>query len=406
MRSDLPMNERPFSGSRVKMRIAQVAPLFESVPPQKYGGTERVVSYLTEELVRLGHEVTLFASGDSMTNARLVPVCPRALWKDPDCREVLPYQVRLIESVFADVSRFDLLHFHCDYMHFPMLRRCPCPSVTTLHGKLHVPDLKPLFDEYAEVPLVSISMDQRRPIRDANWQATVHHGLPRNLHTFRERSDDYLVFLGRISPEKRLDRAIEIARLSGRKLKVAAKIYSEEREYFRQTIEPLLEECRSFVEFVGEVGGREKDQLLGGAHAMLFPIDWAEPFGLVMIESIACGTPVIAWREGSVPEVIDHGVTGFIVDSVEQAAEAVSQVQYLDRRVCRSVFEHRFDAARMAQDYLQVYRRVVHAGPRSSAGTAANGSTDGGAFPMRPRRRRETTVRSGSRSATVPIDFN
>ncbi len=223
------------------MRIAQVAPLYESVPPTRYGGTERVVSYLTEELVRLGHEVTLFSSGDSRTRAKLVAACPHALWRDPKCKETLPHQVRLMELVFADVSRFDLIHFHCDYLHFPLLRRCPCPSITTLHGRLHVPDLKPLFDAYPEVPLVAISDNQRRPIPGANWQATVYHGLPRHTHTFRERPEDYLVFLGRISPEKRLDRAIEIARRTGMKLKVAAKIYPEERDYFKQIIEPLLE---------------------------------------------------------------------------------------------------------------------------------------------------------------------
>jgi glycosyltransferase involved in cell wall biosynthesis len=344
------------------MRIAQVAPLCESVPPKLYGGTERVVSYLTEELVRLGHEVTLFASGDSQTRAKLVAACPHALWRDADCKDTLPHHVRLMELVFADVSRFDLIHFHCDYLHFPLLRRCPCPSVTTLHGRLHVPDLKALFSEYAEVPLVSISDDQRRPIPGANWQATVYHGLPRDLHTFREKPGDYLAFLGRISPEKRLDRAIEIARRTRMKLKVAAKIYPEERDYYKQTIEPLLHESRSFVEFIGEVGGREKDEFLGNAYAMLFPIDWPEPFGLVMIESLACGTPVIAWRNGSVPEVIQDAVTGFVVDSVRDAVEAVGRVGRLNRMTCRQVFEQRFDAARMAGDYVQVYRRLVHAG--------------------------------------------
>jgi glycosyltransferase involved in cell wall biosynthesis len=233
---------------------------------------------------------------------------------------------------------------------------------------LHIPDLKTLFAEYADVPLVSISDDQRRPLPRANWQATVYHGLPRDSHTFRQRPGEYLAFLGRISPEKRLDRAVEIARRTGRKLKVAAKIYPEERDYYQQTIEPLLHESRSFVEFVGEVGGREKDEFLGNACAMLFPIDWPEPFGLVMIEALACGTPVIAWRRGSVPEVIADGVTGFVVDSVEQAVEAVGRIELLNRRSCRNVFEERFDAARMAQNYLQVYRRLVHDGserPRS-----------------------------------------
>jgi glycosyltransferase involved in cell wall biosynthesis len=342
------------------MRIAQVAPLYESVPPQLYGGTERVVSHLTEELVRLGHEVTLFASGDSRTNAKLVAACPRALWRDADCRETLPHHIRLMELVFADVSRFDVIHFHCDYLHFPLLRRCPCASVTTLHGRLHVPDLRPLFAAYPEVPLVSISDDQRRQLPDANWQGTVYHGLPRGLHTYRERPGEYLAFLGRMSPEKRVDRAIEIARQAGMKLKIAAKIYPEERAYFDETIEPLLRESRRWVEFVGEVGGREKDEFLGNAHALLFPIDWPEPFGLVMIEAMACGTPVVGWRNGSVPEVITDGVTGFVVDSIEQAVQAVERVASLSRHACRQVFEERFDAARMARNYVEVYRRLVH----------------------------------------------
>jgi glycosyltransferase involved in cell wall biosynthesis len=344
------------------MRIAQVAPLFESVPPQLYGGTERVVSYLTEELVRQGHEVTLFASGDSRTAAKLVAACPRALWRDPSCRETLPHHVRLMELVFQDVSRFDVIHFHCDYLHLPLLRRHPCPSVTTLHGRLHVPDLVPLLHEYPQAPLVSISNDQRRPFPSANWQATVYHGLPRDLHTFRERPGDYLAFLGRLSPEKRLDRAIAIARAAGMKLKVAAKIYPEERDYFKETLEPLLQESRRWVEFLGEVGGPAKDEFLGNAHALLFPIDWPEPFGLVMIEALACGTPVIGWRNGSVPEVLDDGVTGFVVDSVEEGARAVGRVARLSRRTCRQAFEQRYDAARMARDYLEVYRGVLHSG--------------------------------------------
>jgi glycosyltransferase involved in cell wall biosynthesis len=344
------------------MRIAQVAPLYESVPPALYGGTERVVSYLTEELVELGHEVTLFASGDSQTNAKLVSACPRALWRDEGCRETLPHHVRLMELVFRDVSRFDVIHFHSDYLHFPLLRRHPCASVTTMHGRMHVPDLTPLFDEFAEVPLVSISNDQRRPIPWANWQATVYHGLPNDLYTFRERPGDYLAFLGRISPEKRLDRAIAIARRAGMKLKVAARVYNEDHAYFKQTIEPLLQESQDWVEFIGEVGGQEKDEFLGNAHALLFPIDWAEPFGLVMIEALACGTPVVAWRNGSVPEVIEDGVTGFVVNSIEEGAQAVGHIAGLSRETCRKVFEERFDACRMAADYLEVYHRLVRGG--------------------------------------------
>jgi glycosyltransferase involved in cell wall biosynthesis len=342
------------------MRIAQVAPLYECVPPKLYGGTERVVSWLTEELVRLGHEVTLFASGDSRTTAKLIAACPEALWRDNACRDTLPHHVRLLELVFEDVSRFDVIHFHCDYLHFPLLRRCSCPSVTTLHGRLHAPDLGELFAEYSEVPLVSISDDQRRPLPAANWQATVYHGLPRDLHTFRETPGEYLAFLGRISPEKRLDRAVEIARRTGMRLRVAAKIYPEERAYYERTIEPLLHESRSFVEFVGEVGGREKDEFLGNAHALLFPIDWPEPFGLVMIEALACGTPVIAWCNGSVPEIIADGRSGFVVDNIQQAVEAVRRVAWLDRRKCRQEFEERFDDARMARDYVSLYRRLAH----------------------------------------------
>jgi glycosyltransferase involved in cell wall biosynthesis len=357
------------------MRIAQVAPLCESVPPKGYGGTERVVSYLTEELVRMGHEVTLFASGDSVTSAKLVPACPRALWHEPSCREELPHHIRLMELVFADVSRFDLIHFHCDAVQYPLLRRIGCPSVTTLHGRLDLADARALFEEYHEIPLVSISDNQRLPIPSANWQGTVHHGLPRDLHTFREQPGGYLAFLGRISPEKRLDRAIEIARLSGKKLKVAARIYKGERDYVQEKIEPLLRKHSSFVEFIGEVGGREKDEFLGNAEALLFPIDWPEPFGLVMIESMACGTPVVAWRCGSVPEVIEDGVSGYIVESIEEGVDAVRRIQWLDRRLCRHAFETRFDATRMANDYLAVYRRQLHSGSHRSAKAPRNPSS-------------------------------
>jgi glycosyltransferase involved in cell wall biosynthesis len=361
------------------MRIAQVAPLYESVPPKLYGGTERVVSYLTEELVRQGHEVTLFASGDSRTRARLVPVCPKALWRDESCRETLPHHLRQLELVFRDVSRFDIIHFHGDYLHFPLLRRHPCPSVTTLHGRVHLPDLFPLLSEYAEVPLVSISYDQRRPLPEANWQATVYHGLPRDLHTFRQQPGDYLAFLGRISPEKRLDRAIAIARQAGLPLRVAAKVYPEERDYFKRTIEPLLDASREWVEFLGEVGGRKKDEFLGNARALLFPIDWSEPFGLVMIEAMACGTPVIAWRNGAVPEVMEDGVTGFVVDSIEEAVLAVGRVPSLSRPACRRIFEERFDAARMTRDYVDTYRRLV-----ASAGEPTHLGHPTPALPPRP----------------------
>ena len=341
------------------MRIAQVAPLFESVPPRLYGGTERVVSYLTEELVRQGHDVTLFASGDSITSATLVPACEHALWRDPECRETLPHHIRMMELVFREAHRFDIIHFHCDYVHFPLLRCHRTPTVTTLHGMVRRHDLEPLFHAYPEVPLVSISDDQRAPLPWANWQGTVYHGLPRGLHSFQADPGDYLLFVGRISPEKRLDRAIEIARRSGRKLKVAAKIYDEDRGYYQSAIEPLLRESQSFVEFVGEVGGRDKNELIGHAYALIFPIDWPEPFGLVMIEALACGTPVIAWRNGSVPEIIEEGNTGFIVDNIDDAVRAVGNAAQLSRAGCRASFEDRFDAASMASNYERVYHRLL-----------------------------------------------
>ena len=349
------------------MRIAQVAPLHESVPPRLYGGTERVVSYLTEELVRRGHEVTLFASGDSETAARLVPGCPRALWEDPECRETLPHQVRLVELVAREAHRFDLIHFHLDYVHFPALSRFPCPTVTTLHGNLGSADQAAFFEAFPAVPLVSISDDQRRPIPRANWRGTVYHGLPVNLHTFRAGPGSYLAFLGRISPEKGLDRAIEIARRAGMPLRVAAKIYPEERPYYEREIEPLLRSS-PWVEFVGEVGGAAKDAFLGEAHALLFPIEWAEPFGLVMIEAMACGTPVVAYRRGSVPEVMIPGTTGFVVDDVPGAVAAVARVAGLDRRACRDAFVRRFAADRMARDYEAVYRKLVGEGRPKSPG--------------------------------------
>jgi glycosyltransferase involved in cell wall biosynthesis len=359
------------------MRIAQVAPLYESVPPKLYGGTERVVSYLTEELVRMCHEVTLFASGDSETSARLVPVCERALWRDPECSETLPHHVHLIDAVFRQASRFDVIHFHCDYLHFPFLCYYSTPTVTTLHGMLRRHDLSALFAANADVPLVSISDDQRRPLPAANWQATIYHGLPRSLHTFREQAEDYLLFVGRVSPQKRLDRAIEIAVRSGRRLKVAAKIYDEDCSYHETAIAPLLEQAKSQVEFLGEVGGRAKDELIGKARALLFPIDWPEPFGLVMIEALACGTPVIAWPHGSVPEVIEEGRTGFLVETVSEAVAAVEKVGSLSREVCRRTFEQRFDASQMAAGYERLYQTLVeHRGlPLTPAHAAAGVAT-------------------------------
>jgi glycosyltransferase involved in cell wall biosynthesis len=338
------------------MRIAQVAPLYFTVPPKLYGGTERVVSYLTEELVTLGHEVTLFASGDSETRAKLIAACPRALCHMVNYGDPRAYFARMMDLVFADVSRFDVIHFHTEAIQFPLLRDQPCPNVTTLHGPI-APRWRALVDEY-NPPLVSCSDNQRLPLPDANWQATVHHGLPRDLFTFREAPGDYLAFIGRISRQKRLDRAIRIACEAGMKLKVAAEIDRED-QHFKQDIEPLLREAREWVEFVGEIGGRAKNEFLANAQALLFPIDGPEAFGLVMIEALACGTPVIAWRSGPVPEVIDDGRTGFLVESVAEAVAAVGRIAGLSRHTCRQTFDERFDAACMARKYVEVYRRLL-----------------------------------------------
>jgi glycosyltransferase involved in cell wall biosynthesis len=302
------------------MRIAQVSPLAESVPPQLYGGTERVVSYLTDEFVRMGHDVTLFASGDSRTSARLVAPVPRALRLDPECRDALAHHMRLLEVVFAMAHTFDVVHFHIDYLHFPLSRCHRIRQVTTLHGRLDIPDLYPLYTEYPDMPVVSISNAQRRPLPHANWQATVYHGLPANLYQPCYRPSGYLAFVGRVSPEKRLDRAIRIARRVRMPLRVAAKVDSVDRQYFERTIEPLL--VGPGVEFVGEIGETDKCRFFGEASALLFPVDWPEPFGLVMIEAMACGTPVVAFGCGSVPEIVTPGVNGFIVHDIESAVQS------------------------------------------------------------------------------------
>ncbi len=339
------------------MRIAQVAPLYESVPPKLYGGTERVVSYLTEELVRQGHQVTLFASGDSITSARLVPCAPRALRLDASVQDSLAYHIVELEKVAQLADTFDLIHFHIDYLHFPLSRRLPVPTVTTLHGRLDIADLPYLYREFSEMPVVSISDAQRRPLPWLNWVATVYHGLPEHLYRLQPTPGKYLAFLGRISPEKGAHTAIEIARRAGVPLRMAAKVDRADRDYFERVVRPLLQ--GPLVEFIGEIGETQKQEFLGNALALLLPLDWPEPFGLVMIEALACGTPVIAFRRGSVPELIADGVTGFIVDGVEQAVRAIEHVGQLDRRMCRQVFEQRFTAARMCRDYLQVYRALL-----------------------------------------------
>jgi glycosyltransferase involved in cell wall biosynthesis len=339
------------------MRIAQIAPLYESVPPVLYGGTERVVSWLTEELVRMGHEVTLFASGDSVTTARLVPMCSRALRMDAQCKDATAHHVVMMEEVFRQAGEFDLIHSHVDYLHFSLSRRTNTPCVSTLHGRLDIPDLVPLYQAFREAPVVSISDSQRLPLPWANWQGTVLHGLPRKSLHMGEGSGGYLAFLGRISPEKGVDEAIEIARRSGMRLKIAAKVDSADRAYFESKIRPLLKS--DFVEFIGEIGHDQKNAFLGNAAALLFPICWPEPFGLVMIEAMACGTPVIAYRNGSVPEVQEEGVTGFIVANTQEAVKAVRRLGEVDRVSCRKHFEVHFSDERMALDYLAIYNRMV-----------------------------------------------
>jgi glycosyltransferase involved in cell wall biosynthesis len=339
------------------MKIAQIAPLAESVPPKLYGGTERIVSYLTEELVARGHDVTLFASGDSVTDAKLVPCSELALRLNPTIKDHLPRQVLMLEEIRRRAHEFDVLHFHIDLLHFPLIRDFADRTLTTLHGRLDLPDLKLFYQAFADVPLVSISNDQRRPMPPVNWAGTVYHGLPADLLPFSEKpKENYLAFLGRISPEKRPDRAIDIAAKVGMQLKIAAKIDNADRAYWETVIEPMVKR-HSNVEFIGEINEHQKAAFLGNAGALLFPIDWPEPFGLVMIEAMACGTPVIAFGCGSVPEVIDSG-SGIVVDSVTEAAEIVEWALRIDRRRVRATFEKRFTAERMARDYLDLYRNL------------------------------------------------
>ena len=339
------------------MHIAQVAPLTEAIPPKLYGGTERVVSWLTEELIALGHEVTLFASGDSVTSAQLDAVWPRALRLDGAVRDPNALHMLMLERVYRRAADFDFLHFHLDYYPFSLFSRQPTPFITTLHGRLDLPEHQPVFDAFSAVPVVSISNSQRRPLPQAHWVRTVHHGLPERLLVPKSITPSYFAFLGRIAPEKGVDRAIRIAQHCGVKLKIAAKVDNADREYFDEQIQPMIRS--SDVEYIGEINDKEKSEFLSGAIVLLVPIDWPEPFGLVMIEAMACGTPVIAFNRGSVPEVIDDGVTGFIVEDINGAIGAVDRLGQLSREKIRRRFEERFTARRMAQDYLAVYRSLA-----------------------------------------------
>jgi glycosyltransferase involved in cell wall biosynthesis len=355
------------------MKIAQVAPLIEAVPPKLYGGTERVVAYLTDALVELGHEVTLFASGDSETKATLAPSWPRALRLDPTVHDQLAPTIMHIERVMRRAHEFDILHMHLDYLTYPMLRLLNAPAVTTLHGRLDLPELGPVYDLFPNMPVVSISDSQREPLAHANYSATIHHGLPSDLLK-KGDGGDYLAFLGRISPEKAPDAAIRIAAAAGMPLKIAAKVDRVDQEYFKTKIEPLLQGAD--VEFIGEIAEHQKSEFLGNARALVFPIAWREPFGLVMIESMACGTPVVAFRNGSVPEVLEDGLTGYIVENEAQAVEKLRNIAQLDRNKVRAEFDRRFTAHHMAQNYVKLYARLI-----AKSRTAASADMgDGGVF--------------------------
>jgi len=339
------------------MKIAQIAPMYESVPPRLYGGTERVVAHLCNALVGQGHDVTLFASADARTRARLVPMREQAFRLDPaPLKSDLATHLVLLQEVRRRAADFDVLHFHIDLLHFPFFEDMAQRTITTLHGRLDLKDLPEAYAQWKQFPLASISRHQRGPLPFARWEGTVHHGIDPALYPFRAGGDGYLAFLGRISPEKRPDRAIAIATRAGVPLKIAAKVDAVDKAYFQEQIRPLLD--HPLVEFIGEIGDAEKPAFLGGARALLFPIDWPEPFGLVLIEAMACGTPVIAWRCGSVPEVVDHGVSGLIVDSEEEAIDAVHRIGTLDRSLVRATFERRFSAATMAKAYVELYRRI------------------------------------------------
>jgi len=339
------------------MKIAQVAPLLESVPPRLYGGTERVVSYLTEELVKQGHEVTLFASGDSLTTAKLHSVVSQAIRLDPNNPDPTAFHILMLEELSRCSPEFDIIHYHIDVIHFLMSRNLLTPHITTMHGRLDLPDLKTIFKSFTDIPLVSISNNQRLPLPQVNWQATVYNGIPMENYTFQKHPGKYLAFLGRISPEKGIEQAIEIAIASGMPLRIAAKIDPNDQHFYETKVKPLL--THPLIDYIGEINEQEKDAFLGNAYAVLFPIQWPEPFGLVMIESMACGTPVIAFNKGSVSEVMVHGETGFIVNTIEQAIESIEQIESICRECCRYIFETRFSSKEMANGYLKVYQQAI-----------------------------------------------
>jgi len=341
------------------MRIAQVSPLYEAVPPKLYGGTERVVYSLTEELVAMGHDVTLFASGDSITSAKLAPMREQALRLDPSVKDPIALHYRMVELIYRLKDEFDVLHFHIDYFPLSLFTRQSVPFLTTLHGRLDIAEFVEVFGTFRDAPFVSISDSQRKPIPHLNWVRTVLHGMPATLLTPQPVKQEYAAFLGRISPEKGVDRAIRIAGRAGMKLKIAAKVDNADKEYYDSQIKPLIRD-NPFVEFIGEINDQQKPAFLSGAHALIFPIDWPEPFGLVMIEAMACGTPVIAYRCGSVPEVIDDGVSGFIVDDEDAAVAATRRLHQLDRATVRATFDRRWTARRMAEDYVEVYEELAH----------------------------------------------
>ena len=340
------------------MRIAQIAPLHESVPPKMYGGTERILSWLTESLVEKGHDVTLFASGDSKTKAKLVPIVPRALRLEGGYMvDKVGYHALMYEKVLKVASDFDIIHFHSDYAHLSYVRLMKTPTLTTTHSRLDYLPLADIWRENSDFPIVSISEAQRRPIPWLNWHGNVHHGMPVDMFSLNEKPSDYILFLGRICPEKRPDRAIEIAKKAGLKLIIAAKVDPVDVEYFHKEIEPLLQD--PLIEFIGEVNDSQKQELIGNALALIHPIEFPEPFGIVMIESLACGTPIVAFRTGSIPEVVDEGITGFVVDDIQSAVEALSKVHTLSRKRCREVFETRFTSSRMVDDYVAIYEKVI-----------------------------------------------